>query len=81
MKDISLHKQSPYRKCNKCGTIFAISQQTEICPICYGKLELWAGPAKEKRAIQLTARATLNLVCHQSKYVGLKPTSRGINYA
>ena len=52
MKDIRLHKQSPYRKCNNCGTIFAISQQTEICPICYGKLELWAGPVKEKRAIQ-----------------------------
>ena len=52
MKDISLHKQSPYRKCNKRRTIFAICRQTEICPICYGKLELWAGPVKEKRAIQ-----------------------------
>ena len=51
MKDISLHKQSPYRS---------------------------AQPVKEKRAIQLTARATLNLVCHKSKYVGLKPVSMKI---
>jgi len=52
MKDISLHKQSPYRKCNKCGTIFAVAQQTEICPVCYGKLEPCARPVKEKRAVQ-----------------------------
>ena len=52
MKDISLHKQSPYRKCNKWGTIFAVAQQTEICPVCYGKLEPCARPVKEKRAVQ-----------------------------